>query len=372
MYLPKHQYRKTTVEEIDGVFSLEIKKFPVGTAKDFLESLIFKLSGNPTEEVVVTSFGQVFAPIGIDFEKGDFSKAIELKVNTDNTSALEAENPKNKLKSFKLPPTSTQLKAGKMKRCFYRNGSTGQVKEIYHGIASNRANYLQRYEKIMCIDWEIKGPAKDQIVNGYFLEGIETRNKEKIEKLKNQMPGVEEIINGPSEYVVDTLPITSNNPSSPRVGFDIPSPGKSIKVSENSYTKFTQENISTKVKENLYAQPGEFLIQGTNKEYVGPYHLHPTKGPMVGAKHIDEPHSKLVPRDKSKQRIGVQNIQTEKIASQTGQPGNNQTSNNEQSYGGYVNPGSSPSPSPSPSASPSPSPSPSPSYSPPPSGGGGY
>ena len=370
MYLPKHQYRKATVEEIEAVFALEIKKFPVGTAKDYLERLITKLTENPTAEVVLTSFGQVFATEGIDFEKGDFSKAIELKKSQTPAEKIQLGDVDNPIKSTKIGPTSKQLREGKMKRCFYKNESTGQVKEIFEPIARNRANFLQRFETMLCIDWEVKGPAKDQLVNGYFLEGIETRNQKVLDRLKKQIPGVEEIIKGPLEYVVDTLPITNTNPVVQNVGFDIPSPGKTINVSKNSYTKFTEENISTEVKENLYAEPGEFLLEGTNKEYVGPYHLHPTKGPMVGAKHIDEPHSRLVPRDKSKQRIGIQNIQTERNLTTTGQSGPDQITYTQ----GSGTSGTSSTPS-SPSPSPSPSPGPSPSYSPSPApsgGGGGY
>ena len=45
-------------------------------------------------------------------------------------------------------------------------------------------------------------------------------------------------------------------------------------------------------RSNLYAEAGElYYIDGT--PYIGEYHEHPTKGPMVGAIHKAEPHNNL-------------------------------------------------------------------------------
>ena len=44
---------------------------------------------------------------------------------------------------------------------------------------------------------------------------------------------------------------------------------------------------------NLYTNGGEYFLNG--EEYIGAYHIHPSKGPMVGAYHVSEPHEYLVP-----------------------------------------------------------------------------
>ena len=49
---------------------------------------------------------------------------------------------------------------------------------------------------------------------------------------------------------------------------------------------------STEVQENLYTNGGE-LYYGDGTEYIGPYHVHPLQGPMVGATHVMSPHPKL-------------------------------------------------------------------------------
>lgn len=38
---------------------------------------------------------------------------------------------------------------------------------------------------------------------------------------------------------------------------------------------------------------GGELYYEDGREYIGPYHIHPDKGPMVGAQHIPEPHALL-------------------------------------------------------------------------------
>ncbi len=48
----------------------------------------------------------------------------------------------------------------------------------------------------------------------------------------------------------------------------------------------------TKVQENLMTHGGE-LYYSSGKEYIGPYHLHPVKGPMEGATHTSTPHANL-------------------------------------------------------------------------------
>lgn len=47
------------------------------------------------------------------------------------------------------------------------------------------------------------------------------------------------------------------------------------------------------VRTNLYTPGGEFALPN-GKEYVGFYHIHPDKGPMVGANHVKEFHEILI------------------------------------------------------------------------------
>ena len=48
----------------------------------------------------------------------------------------------------------------------------------------------------------------------------------------------------------------------------------------------------SKTEEDLYTRGNE-LYYSDGKEYIGYYHIHPSKGPMVGAKHVSHPHDYL-------------------------------------------------------------------------------
>tara|TARA_R110001592_G_scaffold10323_1_gene53766 strand:- start:533 stop:1438 length:906 start_codon:yes stop_codon:yes gene_type:complete len=58
--------------------------------------------------------------------------------------------------------------------------------------------------------------------------------------------------------------------------------------------KFIQFYIEPNTQENLYTSGREFKTPD-GKEYIGPYHVHPEKGPMVGATHIKRKHDLLTP-----------------------------------------------------------------------------
>ena len=48
------------------------------------------------------------------------------------------------------------------------------------------------------------------------------------------------------------------------------------------------------MKENLFTNGGEYKLPN-GEEYIGPYHLHPEQGAMVGARHTSLPHARLTP-----------------------------------------------------------------------------
>ena len=48
------------------------------------------------------------------------------------------------------------------------------------------------------------------------------------------------------------------------------------------------------VRENLRTAGGEYILPN-GQIYVGAYHIHPTMGAMVGARHTSAPHDKLLP-----------------------------------------------------------------------------
>tara|TARA_B100000497_G_scaffold11315_1_gene12797 strand:+ start:5453 stop:7489 length:2037 start_codon:yes stop_codon:yes gene_type:complete len=62
----------------------------------------------------------------------------------------------------------------------------------------------------------------------------------------------------------------------------------------NSYFKNKYDQYFKYSKnEGLYTDGNEFINSFTRKPYIGFYHIHPKKGPMVGAQHIEGPHAYL-------------------------------------------------------------------------------
>ena len=49
-----------------------------------------------------------------------------------------------------------------------------------------------------------------------------------------------------------------------------------------------------KSQSGLFSPGGEYLLPN-GREFRGRYHIHPSKGAMVGAEHVDEDHAKLTP-----------------------------------------------------------------------------
>ena len=63
------------------------------------------------------------------------------------------------------------------------------------------------------------------------------------------------------------------------------------KYFKDKYTQFYQ---NPEAKENLYTNGGEFKTPN-GREYMGPYHIHPENGAMVGATHVKKKHDLLTP-----------------------------------------------------------------------------
>jgi len=66
-----------------------------------------------------------------------------------------------------------------------------------------------------------------------------------------------------------------------------------VKIAPNEFVRTSP--AQTYVQERLYTSGGEFIVEETGEEYIGAYHIHPDKGPMVGAVHAPYKHAYLMP-----------------------------------------------------------------------------
>jgi len=238
MYLPKSQYIADKLSELKDKVTEELDTFEIpkrnsAKFKNYLKVVENLKSGNP--DIILTATGQIFSSIGVDLEKGNFSNAIKLfPIDTDEDKDegedfnAENRNSEEISKSLKLPPTTADRNKGVVKRCFYYNKCTGKASEISEPQLKNMAINKDHCTVLTIADWYIKGPAKDQTINGYFLEGIETVNNRTIQEIKKTIPVIEVLIKSPLEYVEDTFIPSSTEYKTQIKDIIIPSPGKEL------------------------------------------------------------------------------------------------------------------------------------------------
>jgi len=170
---------------------------------------------------------------------------------------INAKSPRPPLSSLPFP-TKSDYKLGEFQRYFLLKSNEFiymEVNKEEYEIFNSKNNSVQwDFYFPISINWILTGKEKEVYnVNKNIVELVETRNN----------------IYGFTNY---------------------------FKKQFSQYFKLTAAN-------NLETKGGEFIVRKTGKEYVGLYHVHPDKGPMVGAKHVLTPHDLLVPISGSMERI---------------------------------------------------------------------
>lgn len=93
---------------------------------------------------------------------------------------------------------------GKLQRFFIQPKTTQKITEVdkqtYHQAQNQLINY-----NFAQVDWIIKGPADDQVINGYPFEGAASKNKKAIQALESQMPGISTFVTNYSELVEEPV-----------------------------------------------------------------------------------------------------------------------------------------------------------------------
>ena len=77
---------------------------------------------------------------------------------------------------------------GKTKRYFVQDKRTNKIVET--DLENYQLAQTIPSKRFATADWIIKGPAENQIVNGYPFEGAGSKNKKTIQALETQMPGI--------------------------------------------------------------------------------------------------------------------------------------------------------------------------------------
>ena len=235
MYLPKSQVTvKTTAGD-----QFIIKQ----TGKNFVGNYLETNRGKRYAGTNHMKLGVELIPIPGLIKKSTYINQDVEKYNVLKEKINKFLSNTIEIPSMKRYPSENDYEKGFFRRYFSRriNGSGYQEidKEVYDSISKKEKKYDHNLYEVGSIRWSLRG-------NVFKDNALSLKEKEK--NYKN---------------ISYLFPI---------------------------FDEFSREPV--KNQENLYTEGGE-LYYGNGLEYIGPYHIHTTNGPMVGAYHVDAEHSKL-------------------------------------------------------------------------------
>lgn len=166
MYLPKNKYR------IESILNGSVSNF----------------DGTPyTGQVIRTSNGTVFAGNNLNGIKTELIDSTQL-------GSLELERPYNDY----YGPTEADYENGEYTRYFTRSRK-GKFTEM------NKEQWLaKRNQKGLTagqLTWLLIGPVQDGKYKGIPFKGTASKNRETLQKLERQFPGISDFFKSTSEFV---------------------------------------------------------------------------------------------------------------------------------------------------------------------------
>lgn len=159
-------------------------------------------------------------------------------------------------------PSDKDYTKGKLKRFFVKDIPSNKVVELDKDSYVKQKRQNKPYRKFYTLDWNVKGKLQDGEINGFKVTGIVTKNQKLLDEAEKVIPGIASLVSA-DQYT------------------------------KENQTQLESDKLGSQVVENLQTTPDTFVIVGTNIPYNGPYHIHPTLGPMVGPKHTLAEHPRL-------------------------------------------------------------------------------
>jgi hypothetical protein len=97
--------------------------------------------------------------------------------------------------AYKKQLSQDEIDKGLAKRYFVQDNRTNKISETSQEAFEQAKTDLPNFKSAE-VDWNIRTPAQDVVINGIKFQGSESRNKEAIKNLESQLPGI-------SNYVTD-------------------------------------------------------------------------------------------------------------------------------------------------------------------------
>lgn len=130
-----------------------------------------------------------------------FSKDSKLLIKlTEETNVIDANrNDPFTFNSIQVAPSSKDRINGKWKRYFLKDSRNGKIIEVDKDkfLLFKKKSYVLKG----LLEWEIKGPAENLVINGYTYYGASHQNKIKVAELEKTFPGLSSFVKDYSQFV---------------------------------------------------------------------------------------------------------------------------------------------------------------------------
>lgn len=268
-----------------------------------------KKKGKPLGKLLDILSGAAFLGAFFQNHLGQFFKG---KGMTENPEPLlfvpdkKEEETDNKFFNRYLTPSDKDYEKGKLTRYFVKDIPSDKVAELDKNAYIKQQKENKPYRKFYKLDWLVSGLLDDTNIKGYNAEGIKSKNAKTIQEAEKVLPGISSVLNDSSQFTKSTL--TQNNQGN--------------LISE-------EDRLGANSIENLQTKIGQFVLAGTDIPYNGPYHIHPTLGPMVGARHTRAVHPQL-------SYIGTNEAKPADVAAQEQYSKSKSTVSQNREYDGYT------------------------------------
>ncbi|MBL6771338.1 MAG: hypothetical protein ISQ22_08215 [Rhizobiales bacterium] len=140
-------------------------------------------------KVLKTSGGRVYAGDSVNNIKG-----ILTKIEKDSNRNI-IQRPYNDY----YGPTVINYKKGFYIRYFLRDNRNGKFAEV--SLTQWKAKKRLSYVTPGKLSWNLKGPVNDGVVNDIPFKGASTKNREALQRLEKDYPGISEFFKSTSEFV---------------------------------------------------------------------------------------------------------------------------------------------------------------------------
>ena len=110
--------------------------------------------------------------------------------------------------AFKKQLSQDEVNKGLAKRYFVQDNRTNKISETSEEAFNQAKTDLPNF-KLAEVDWNIRTPAEDVVINGVKFQGSESRNKEAIKNLESQLPGISNFVTD-FKYLVPEAPAPAN------------------------------------------------------------------------------------------------------------------------------------------------------------------